>query len=56
MTGLALFIVDFADGRRVRKRLDQVRKNTATYIIYKPSTTTETNSTIGMYDDFPICC
>ena len=47
-TGPASFIVDLTDGRRVRRHLDQVRKNTSTNIVYESSTTVETN------DDFPI--
>ena len=47
-TGPASFTVDLTDGRRVRRHLDQVRKNTSTNIIDEPPTTVETN------DDFPI--
>ena len=50
-----LLKVDLIDRRRVRRHLvDQVRKNTFTNIIYKSSTTTETNDTTGTYNDFPI--
>ena len=44
----ASFTVDLTNGRRVRRHLDQVRKNTSTNIIDEPPTTVETN------DDFPI--
>ena len=47
-TGPASFTVDLTDGRRVRRHLDQVRKNTSTSIIDEPPTTVETN------DNFPI--
>ena len=46
-TGPASFTVDLRDGRKVRRHLDQVRKNTSTNIIDEPSTV-ETN------DNFPI--
>ena len=45
--GPASFTVDLEDGRRVRRHLDQVRKNTSTNVD-ELSTTTETN------DDFSI--
>ena len=40
-TGPALFTVDLTDGRKVKRHLDQVRKNTSTNVIDEPSTTTE---------------
>ena len=38
-TGLASFTVDLTVWRRVRRHLDQVRKNTSTNIIDEPSST-----------------
>ena len=46
-TGPASFTVDLEDGRRVRRHLDQMRKNTSTNVDKLPNTT-ETN------DDFSI--
>ena len=46
-TGPASFTVAFEDGRKVRRHLDQVGKNTSTNVD-EPSTTTEVN------DDFTI--
>ena len=40
-TGPASFTVHLTDGRRVRRHVDQVRKNTSTNIIDEPSTTVE---------------
>ena len=39
--GPASFTVHLTDGRRVRRHVDQVRKNTSTNIIDEPSTTVE---------------
>ena len=47
-TGPASFTVDLTDGKKVRRHLDQARKNTSTNVIDKPSTTVEMN------DSFPI--
>ena len=45
-TGPSSFIVDLTDGRRVRRHIDQLRKNTAVAVV--DELTTEAN------DDFPI--
>ena len=46
-TGPASFTVDLEDGRRVRRHLDQVRKNTYTNVD-EPSTTAETNDDLSI--------
>ena len=51
--GPASFTVHLTDGRRVRRHLDQVRKNTFTNIIDEPSTTTEMSDTTGSNEDLP---
>ena len=45
-TGPSSFTVDLTDGRRVRRHIDQLRKNTSVAVVDEP--TTEAN------DDFPI--
>ena len=40
-TNPALFTVDLTNGRKVKRHLDQVRKNTFTNVNDEPSTTTE---------------
>ena len=45
-TGPSSFTVDLTDGRRVRRHIDQLRKNTSVAVVNEP--TTEAN------DDFPI--
>ena len=42
-TGPSSFTIDLMDGRRVRRHLDQLRKNTSATVIDEPDTTTETN-------------
>ena len=54
MTGPALFTIDLTDGRRVRRHLDQVRKNTSTNVVDGCPTTTEMNDTTETNDDFYI--
>ena len=45
-TGPSLFTVDLTDGRRVRRHLDQLRKNTSAAVVDEPTTKT--------VDDFSI--
>ena len=47
-TGSSSFTVDLMDGRRVRRHLDQLRKNTSATVIDKPSTKTETNDDLSI--------
>ena len=54
MIGPASFIVDLTYSRRVRRYLDQVRKNISTNVINETSSKTETNDTTKTNDDFPI--
>ena len=54
-TGPASFTVDLIDRRRVRRRLDQVSKNTSTNVIDELSTTTEMNNDLPILVlNFPI--
>ena len=50
----SLFTVDLTSGKKVKRHLDQVRKNTFTNVIDEPLTTTETNDATETNDHFPI--